>query len=107
MNHMEALVGQDSIPVHLKHWVEAIVRQELDRRIGPCQPTSVVAVERLSERETEVLTLIANGYARNEISRLLGVRYNTVCTHIANIYSKLSISTIAEATQIAIRSGLA
>ena len=63
-------------------------------------------IGRLSSRETEVLVLLANGYSRNEISESLGVRYNTACSHISNIYSKLSITNVAEATQIAMRSGV-
>ena len=98
----------------LRQFVVDIVRQELDKQTAAISSNwreSVTDSEngklhKLSLREREVLVLISNGYTRNEISSALGVTYNTACSHISNIYTKLSISSVAEATQIAIRSGL-
>lgn len=61
----------------------------------------------LSCREKEVLTLIANGYSRKQVGDSLGISSNTAARHISTIYSKLDVSSIAEATRYAIRSGLA
>jgi len=60
----------------------------------------------LSERETEVLTLIAKGMNRTDISRLLGISSNTAAGYIKTIYQKLNISSRAEATLEASRRGL-
>ena len=60
----------------------------------------------LSNREIDVLTLIASGYSRREIGAALSITPNTASSHIANIYRKLNISTIAEATHSAIRHGV-
>jgi len=61
---------------------------------------------RLSERETEVLTLIAKGYARGEIAELLGITKNTAASYIKKTYQKLNVSTRAEAALKAARLGL-
>jgi len=53
----------------------------------------------LTEREKEVLVLVAHGYSRRAIGDSLGISMNTASRHIANIYGKLGISSVAEATQ--------
>jgi len=60
----------------------------------------------LSKRETEILTLVAQGLNRTEISELLHLSVHTVSSHIKSIYRKLDISTKPEATMKAIRLGL-
>ena len=56
---------------------------------------------RLSKRELDVLLLLANGYTRRDIGNTLDISLNTAARHISNIYSKLQISSVAEATQYA------
>ncbi len=60
----------------------------------------------LTEREIEVLRLIAKGYKVSEAGQLLGISSHTVTTYIRDIYRKLGISTRAEATLEAARRGL-
>ena len=60
----------------------------------------------LSERELEVLELLARGKQNAEIAQALVLSPNTVRNHISNILSKLQISNRTEATSYAIRSGL-
>lgn len=60
----------------------------------------------LTNRQQEVLTLVANGYTRSEISSTLGISNNTVASHISNIYGKLNISSKTDATIIAFFLGL-
>ncbi|MBR9764329.1 MAG: response regulator transcription factor [Rhodobacteraceae bacterium] len=62
--------------------------------------------ERLTPRETEVLSLIARGMRIPEVARLIGVADSTVATHIKNMYRKLGISNRAEAATHAARLGL-
>ncbi len=48
--------------------------------------------EPLSERELEVLRLIASGMSNAEVSRTLFVALSTVKKHINNIYRKLDVN---------------
>ena len=57
----------------------------------------------LSPRETEVLVLLAHGYTRRDISQSLSISSHTAARHIANIYNKLGISSVAEATTFALK----
>ena len=57
----------------------------------------------LSDREGEVLVLISHGYTRRDIAQSLGITANTASRHISNIYNKLGISCVAEATAFALR----
>ncbi|MBN1669295.1 MAG: hypothetical protein JW862_19535 [Anaerolineales bacterium] len=54
-------------------------------------------VEELSEREIEVLELIANGYSNKEIADTLYIALSTVKSHINNIYRKLDVSKRTQA----------
>ena len=56
-------------------------------------------VEYLTDRETEVLELIAEGLSNMEISEKLHMSVNTVKTHVKNIYSKLSVNRRVQAVQ--------
>ncbi len=60
----------------------------------------------LTQREAEVLSLLANGYHRGEISQSLEITRNTVSDHIKQIYVKLDVNTCAQATLKAVNMGL-
>lgn len=60
----------------------------------------------LSKRETEVLKLLVDGYDYRVIAEKLFLSTHTVRKHIANIYSKLHVSSKTQAIKIASRSGL-
>lgn len=62
--------------------------------------------DKLSPREIDVITLVAKGYSRKEIARLLDLSVNTVSRYIKGAYSKLNISNKAEAAIEACRIGL-
>jgi len=49
-------------------------------------------VDPLSQRELEILTLIAAGLKNREIAERLIISLNTVLYHVKNIYSKLSVN---------------
>jgi len=60
----------------------------------------------LSNRESEILKLIASGHKRAEVAEVLNITLNTVATHLKTVYSKLNINSRAEATLEALRRGL-
>jgi DNA-binding NarL/FixJ family response regulator len=62
--------------------------------------------EGLSERELEILRLMAKGAANKEISAQLSIAQSTVKTHIANIFQKLGVSDRTEAVTHALKKGI-
>jgi NarL family two-component system response regulator LiaR len=62
--------------------------------------------ETLTERETDVLRLLAQGKANKEIAATLVIGEKTVKTHVSNILSKLGVSSRTQAALYAVRSGL-
>ena len=60
----------------------------------------------ITNREKEVLTFLAQGYTNKEISKVLNLSYSTVRNHVSSIFIKLQISNRAQATAVAIYSGL-
>ncbi len=62
--------------------------------------------EALTQRERQVLTLIAEGNSNKEIAALLNVSVNTVAVHRANLMQALGVHCTAELVMYAIRNGL-
>jgi DNA-binding NarL/FixJ family response regulator len=63
-------------------------------------------VRPLSERETEILQLIAKGVSNSEAARLLSLSKATIRTHLEHIYQKLEVTNRVEAVTEGIRKGL-
>ncbi len=64
-------------------------------------------LKELSEREVEVLRLVAEGKSNSQISNELFITVNTVRFHLANIYQKLSVSNRTEAANYYLRQDMA
>jgi DNA-binding NarL/FixJ family response regulator len=62
--------------------------------------------EKLTEREMDVLRLLAQGLANKEIARTLEIGDKTVKTHISNIFGKLGVVSRTQAALYAVSIGL-
>ena len=71
------------------------------------QPVAAPAYpDRLTDREVEVLRLIAAGKTNLEISEQLVIAEGTARRHVANIYEKIGAANRAEATRYTLQAGL-
>ena len=82
------------------HAGEKYVPPELSMRMGER------VLSPLSERETEVLALIAKGQSNKEIASGLGVTEGTVKLHVTNILTKLEVNARTEALVVAVQRGI-
>jgi two-component system, NarL family, response regulator LiaR len=72
------------------------------------QPTNLPpAAEPLTEREVDVLRLVAQGLSNDEIGEKLFISERTVRTHVSNILGKLHLANRTQAALYALREGLA
>jgi LuxR family maltose regulon positive regulatory protein len=78
----------------------------LRERAAPVPPAVQPLIEPLTERELEVLRLIAAGLSNAEIARELVIAVSTVKTHINHIYGKLAVESRIQAAAKARESGL-
>jgi len=63
-------------------------------------------IEKLTEREMDVLKFMAHGYSNQEIARLLVVSSATVHSHVSRILAKLQVSSRTQAVIYAMRAGV-
>ena len=82
------------------------VLQQFAALPGELPPGAGSLCDDLTDRETEVLTLVAEGLANKEIARQLSISEKTVKNHISNIFSKLHVCDRTQAVLYAIRQGL-
>jgi DNA-binding NarL/FixJ family response regulator len=88
--------------VHLAPVVQRTLMQSMARpQVAAPQP------EQLTEREHEVLVLVAAGRSNKEIARQLGVTERTVKGHVGNVLGKLGVASRTQAAIYAMRHGLA
>jgi DNA-binding NarL/FixJ family response regulator len=79
----------------------AVTKKFVQRSTGA--PTRDELIEPLTERELEVLRLAAKGMGNKQIANELSISDRTVQGHLANIYSKLHVTTRTEAVLFAVR----
>lgn len=107
---------KDSDPEDLLHMIRQVYRGELS--IHPTIARKVIqelnrpaqeplTPSPLTEREVEILQLLAQGVENKEIARRLVLREATVRTHVSNILSKLHLANRVQATLYALRKGIA
>lgn len=90
-----------------KYLSSGVARGVVDAYVELSQPTSKTpAFVVLTDREREVLQMIAEGRSTKDIGGEMGVSVKTVETHRRNIMEKLNLHSVAELTKYAIREGV-
>ncbi|MEM7600774.1 MAG: response regulator transcription factor, partial [Verrucomicrobiota bacterium] len=67
---------------------------------------NVASTPKLTLRETEILTLLAEGQSKKEISKSLEISVTTVVTHVGHIYEKLDARNAPDAIAKGFRKGI-
>ena len=70
-------------------------------------PQRTTVTESLSERELEVLRLLANGLTNTEIAQRLFLSEGTVRNYVSSIFTKLDVTDRTQAAILALRHGIA
>jgi DNA-binding NarL/FixJ family response regulator len=93
-----------------KELLDAIRAVHAGRRYVPPEVATDIAIhaadESLSEREVEILRLVADGKANKEIARQLAISDETVKGHLKSIFSKLAVRDRTEAVTVALKRGV-
>ncbi|WP_283139557.1 response regulator [Rhizohabitans arisaemae] len=86
----------------------SVTRRLIDTfsRLGQPRASSLIKVDQLTERETEILLLIASGMSNSEIADHLSIADQTVKTHVSNILTKLGLRDRTQAAIYAFETGL-
>lgn len=87
-----------------KYLSASLGRMMVERLIRPC--TAAAGGPRLTERERQVVRLLAEGHSAREIGFALGISSKTVHSFRQRIMGKLGLRSLAELTKYAIRQGL-
>jgi len=90
---------------------DALLAPEITRRLivrfaSAPKPRDEPRLERLTERETEVLHLVARGFSNAEIAQTLFVSQGTVKTHVGRVLTKLGLRDRVQAVVLAYEAGL-
>ncbi len=97
---------KDSSPDDLLHAIQSVYRgnlvlpQDLALKLMQPQPAAA-ALDQLTERETDVLRLLAKGQSNQEIAAALNIGMTTVRSHVSNILMKLNVSNRTQAALVA------
>jgi DNA-binding NarL/FixJ family response regulator len=112
---LRAVLPRHASTVEIKAAIEAaaeglvVLHPEIMTAIQFAEPARKASAEldtALTAREIEVLRMLAEGLANKNIAWKLGISEHTVKFHIASIFSKLHVSTRAEAVATGMRQGL-
>lgn len=96
--------------LYMQEYAVSFIQQILDAfpisRLAPSKTAPLALIESLTEREMEVLTLLAERLSNKEISNILVISPETVKRHSSNIYQKLQVKNRRQAVAKAHKLGL-
>jgi DNA-binding NarL/FixJ family response regulator len=84
----------------------SLVQPALSRLVGIAEGEAEPLIEPLTERERQVLQLLAQGLANKQIATSLGISEHTVKFHVSGIYAKLGAASRTEAVRRGVQQGL-
>jgi len=106
-DHAELRLALDQVLTGKRYLSPGISQQVIEGYLeGRKQPKTGSAWESLTDREREVLKLIAEGYKNKEIADFLFISLKTVEKHRTNLMNKLDLHNTAALTSLAIEKGL-
>lgn len=104
---VELIAGVASVAAGKSFFSPAVARIMLDDYVRQRSASGVAdKYDALSEREREVLQLVAEAHSSKAIAEILSVSVTTVETHRSRIFQKLDIHSTAELVLYAVRRGL-
>ena len=80
-----------------------LILSNFSNKGGPAVETPVVAGDRLTSREREIVQLLSEGKSSKEVASVLSISVKTAETHRANIMRKLEIHSVSELVRYAVR----
>jgi DNA-binding NarL/FixJ family response regulator len=84
----------------------ALLKPLLARSRPDGEPDEEALIEPLTDRETQVLQLLAHGLANKQMALNLGISEHTVKFHVSSIYAKLGAANRTEAVRVGVQKGL-
>jgi two-component system, NarL family, response regulator NreC len=103
--HDELMSAIESVSLGNAYLHPAATKRLMEEYLGSIKD-SQDTYHLLSDREKEVLTLVAKGYANKEIAEQLVISVKTVETHKGNLMEKLQMKTRPELVEYAVKKGL-
>jgi DNA-binding NarL/FixJ family response regulator len=85
----------------------SVAKVVLNAYLQESTPASDDPYEQLTDREREILILVAQGHSTREIAKLLRISPNTVDVHRAHMMQKLDLHNVAEVSAYAAQQGRA
>lgn len=109
------IVAEDGTVLHWNRAAETVFGKHADEVRGLSlesllpnrpQPAGATELESLTQRQREVLQLIAEGWATRDIATRLGLSVKTIETHRAHLMQRLKVDSVARLVRYAVSVGL-
>lgn len=102
----ETIIGDDNVTIIGYNTIDELKTQLNDLLKKNDAADNINSSSTLSQRETDVLRLVASGCINKEIAERLGISINTVLTHRKNITAKLGIKSVSGLSFYAMMNGI-